>query len=65
MGNGRRNRKWCATEKKPKKMRKLDVVALVLGVVLLFAYGLGLILILAAFLDYAFLTKEQTKFIPR
>jgi len=48
----------------PKKMRTQTQVALILGVVLLFAYGLGLILIIVALIDYA-IQKKETKFVSR
>jgi hypothetical protein len=52
--------------KKPKKMRTLDSVCAVIGVVcLFFAWPLGLLLILIAILDFAFFTKERTHFLSR
>lgn len=51
--------------RKPKKMSSLDKVCLGLGIPLLFLFGVGLILILVAVLDYAFFTKEKTAFISR
>jgi hypothetical protein len=56
-----------------KKMRALDKIALVLGpllIVLSFVVGyklpaiLGVVLILAAWLDYQFNTKPPTQFFP-
>jgi len=56
----------------PKKLRKLDWLCLALGLVCLglgfrtaIFYGLGLILVGIALLDYAVLTKAETKFLPR
>ncbi len=48
----------------PKKMKMQTAVALVLGVFLIFVYGIGLIVVAFALIDYA-MTKPQTKFIPR
>jgi hypothetical protein len=50
---------------KPKSMRALDKGALVLGILCLAFWGLGIILIAIALLDYAFFTKAEMKFLPR
>jgi hypothetical protein len=50
---------------KPKKMRGLDKVCLVFGLVTLCVFGLGLIFILIAVLDYCFFTKPEMRFLPR
>jgi hypothetical protein len=50
---------------KKKTMRGADKVCLVLGIFGLLLYGLGIILIAIAVLDYAFFTKEQTAFLSR
>ncbi len=49
----------------PKKMRGLDKLCLAIGILTFWLYGLGLIFIFLALVDYAFLTKPETKFIPR
>lgn len=51
--------------KGPKKMRTADKVCLWLGMVGLLLYGLGLVLILIAVIDYALLTKPRTHFLHR
>ena len=48
----------------PKTMKTQTKVALILGFVLLIAWGFGIILIAAALIDYA-MQKKQTKFIAR
>ena len=48
----------------PKKMKTQTKVALVLGFFLLFLWGLGVIVMIAALIDYA-MQKKQTKFISR
>jgi hypothetical protein len=48
-----------------KKMKGLDKACLILGGVLIFAYGIGLFFILIALIDYFFLTKPETLFVPR
>jgi len=49
----------------PKKMRTLDSICLILGIIGLFAYGLGLFLILIAVIDYAYFTKREQRFLQR
>lgn len=52
--------------KLPKKMKTLDSICAIIGVVcLFFLWPLGLLLILIAILDFAFFTKEQTFFLSR
>jgi hypothetical protein len=52
--------------KKPKKMKTLDSVCAIAGVVFLFFFWpIGLLLILIAVLDLAFFTKERTHFLSR
>jgi preprotein translocase subunit SecF len=52
--------------RQPKKMKTLDTIVLVLGVVcLFFAWPLGLLFIVLALLDLAFFTKERTHFLSR
>ena len=48
----------------PKKMKTQTKVALVVGFFLLFLWGLGAIVMIAALIDYA-MQKKQTKFISR
>jgi len=50
---------------KPKVMRRLDKICLVIGVITIPIYGLGLFLVLLALLDYAYFTKQETMFLPR
>lgn len=50
----------------PKKMRKADQAAAILGAALIiFFWALGLILIVAAAIDYLAFTKPPTKFLAR
>jgi len=49
----------------PKKMKKLDLLCIVLGLPMVFFYGLGLILIGLGLLDYFLFTQTETKFLPR
>lgn len=52
--------------KKPKKMKTLDSLCAIAGVVLLFfLWPLGLLLILIAVLDLLFFTKEQSHYLSR
>lgn len=48
----------------PKKIKNQTKVALVVGFLLVFLWGLGLLVIAAALIDYA-MQKKQTKFIMR
>ena len=48
-----------------KQMRGLDKACLVFGVCTLIFWGIGLIFILIAVLDYALMTKRPTKFLVR
>lgn len=50
-----------------KKMRVLDVVCLVAGIICLLAvhWGVGATLIAIAVIDFVFMTKAPTKFIAR
>ena len=47
----------------PKKMRLLDKVCLVAGILTAF-WGIGILLMLIAVLDYAFFTKPETRLFP-
>lgn len=49
----------------PKKMRTLDKLCLAFGILTFWLYGLGFFFIVAAMIDFHFLTKPETKFIPR
>ncbi len=49
----------------PKKMRKLDKGAIIVGIPLVLLYGLGLFLIGIALLDYVFLTPRSSHFLDR
>lgn len=50
----------------PKKMRGLDQLTMVAGLVaMLWSWVIGLFLLLLVMLDYSLLTKPETKFIPR
>jgi hypothetical protein len=49
----------------PKKMKKLDLLCIVLGLPMVFFYGLGLILIGLGLLDYFLFTESEMKFLPR
>jgi hypothetical protein len=51
--------------KGPKKMRGLDKACLVFGFLTCWLYGIGLIFIGLAMLDYWFLTKPPTIFLNR
>lgn len=51
--------------KAPRKMKGLDKGCLVVGAVLIVAYGVGLLLIAIALVDYYVLTPRETKFLPR
>ena len=51
--------------KEPKKIRKLDVACLVLGVLTLALYGMGIIFILFAVLHYCFFTIPVMRFVSR
>ena len=48
----------------PKKMKGQTKGALVIGFLLILAWGFGIIIIIAALIDYA-MQKKQTKFISR
>jgi hypothetical protein len=48
----------------PKRMKTQTKVALVVGFFLLFLWGLGAIVMIAALIDYA-MQKKQTKFVSR
>lgn len=50
--------------REPKKMRSLDRAVLVVGIPLVFLWGLGVLLIAIALIDYIFLTPQKTLFIP-
>lgn len=64
---------WVVTAEGPsgaqmsggKQMRMSDKICLAIGILGLVAYGLGLILILIAVLDYAFFTKPTQHFLSR
>jgi type III secretory pathway component EscU len=45
-------------------MRTQTKLALVAGFLLLFVYGIGIIILIAALIDYA-MQKKQTKFVSR
>jgi len=49
----------------PKRMGGLDKVCLAFGILTVVAYGVGLIFIGIALIDYAFLTKQKTKLFTR
>lgn len=49
----------------PKKMKGLDKVCFVFGVLTFWVYGIGFFFMLIAGIDYWFLTKAETKFIAR
>ena len=49
----------------PRKMKKLDLLCIVLGLPMVFFYGLGLILIGLGLLDYFLFTESEMKFLPR
>jgi len=49
----------------PRKMKRLDQVLLILGTLTVIFYGVGLILIAVAVVDYYAFTKRETKFLPR
>lgn len=49
---------------KPKEMKTQTKVALVIGAVLILAFGIGLIVILFAMIDY-WMTKPKTHFLSR
>lgn len=52
--------------RKPKQMRGLDKACLIAGMIcFFFLWPVGLVLVLLAVLDYAFLTKERTAFLSR
>lgn len=50
---------------KPRAMKPVDKLALVVGVLTLPFAGVGLIFIIAAVLDYVFFTKAESKFLDR
>lgn len=49
----------------PKKMKMIDLICLILGLPMVFFWGLGLILIGLGLIDYFVFTKSETKFLPR
>ena len=51
--------------KKPRKMATSTKVVLYLGIILLLAWGVGLILIIISLIDYYVRTKEQTYYLDR
>jgi len=51
--------------KAPKAMTGMDKACCVFGFLTLIFWGIGLIFILIAVLDYAFFSKQETKFLPR
>ena len=49
----------------PKKIKRIDLICLIVGVPTVVFYGLGLILIGLGLIDYFVFTKAPTKFLPR
>ncbi len=49
----------------PRRLQMRTKICLVLGAVLLMVWGVGLIFLLLALVDYYALTKPETKFLPR
>jgi hypothetical protein len=49
----------------PKKMKGLDKACLVFGILTFWFYGLGLIFIVIALIDYCLLTKPESIFLNR
>lgn len=49
----------------PRKLKKLDLLCLIIGLPMIMFYGLGLILVGLALIDHFVLTKTEMKFLPR